>query len=228
MLLKTSEAILGVCSFAFAVYSHRGESILLSDGKNLIKSIERASPRGLFTRIVSNAYWANTDKGAEQVISEFVRAGLTEINFSTGDQHTRFVSIENVICATRAAVGGGLLVAIMVETVNERQITKEVLENHPKFKRIRQDFPHCWIRVDESPWMPLSPSVIRKYPDGMLTNSANLVTRTGCDNVLTTTTIEADGTIAACCGIGMRAIPELRLGNIHETKTGRCRQISSR
>jgi len=187
-------------------------------GKNLISAIERASTKGLFTRIVSNAYWAINDKTAKKLISDLVRAGLTEINFSTGDQHARFVDIENVIRATRAAVYAGLRVSIMIETVNERKITKEFLESHPKFKQVRKEFPNSWININESPWMPLSSSVIAKYNDGMLTNSSNVNTTKGCDNVLKTTTIEADGTIAACCGIGMRIIPELHLGNIHDTK----------
>jgi organic radical activating enzyme len=186
-------------------------------GKNLLSSIARAASHGLFTRIVSNAFWADSVSNAERTISDLVRAGLTEINFSTGDQHSRFVRVENVIRATRASVKSGMRVSIMVETVKENRITKEYLEDHPEFIQIRDDFPDSIIMVYESPWMPLSPSVINNYQDGALANSGNVSLKQGCNDVLTTTTLEADGTIAACCGIGMKLIPELRLGNIRNT-----------
>jgi len=186
-------------------------------GRNLLLAIERAASHGLATRIVTNAYWAVNDKGAEDRVSSFVNAGLTEINFSTGDQHSRFVPLENVVRATRAAVRRELTVAIMVETVKERTVTKETIENHLGFRQILQDFPHAEIKVLESPWMPLSPSVTQKYPDGIAINRRNLAMRQGCDSILSTTTIQADGRIAACCGLGMRLIPELQMGNIRDT-----------
>jgi hypothetical protein len=71
-----------------------------------------------------------------------VCAGLKEINFSTGDQHARFVPIERVIRATRAAVNAGLRVAIMVETVLERRVTKETLKSHPQYSSYSQGLPN--------------------------------------------------------------------------------------
>ena len=35
-----------------------------------------------------------------------------------------------------------------------------------------------------------------------------------CTDIMKTTTIQANGSIAACCGIGMQLIPELQVGNI--------------
>ncbi|WP_245233329.1 radical SAM protein [Paenibacillus maysiensis] len=193
-----------------------GEATLA--GQNLLKGIERASSHGITVRIVSNAHWATNDRMAERRIGEFVRAGLTEINLSTGDQHARFVPLDNVIRAARAAVKAGLRAMIMVETVLERIITKEVVENHPEFQDICNQFPSSKINILESPWMPLSPSTLNKYPDGVTVNRSNLALCKGCDSILTTTTIQADGQIAACCGLGMRKIPELKLDSIRETK----------
>jgi hypothetical protein len=65
--------------------------------------------------------------------------------------------------------------------------------------------------------MPLSPYAREEYPGGFAANSANLSQCKGCDNILTTTTLQADGTLGACCGVGMRFIPELHIGNIRQT-----------
>jgi hypothetical protein len=199
-----------------------GEATLA--GKDLLRGIERAVSHDLSVRIVTNAHWAVNDKGAERRVAEFVRAGLKEINFSTGDQHTRFVPIERVIRATRAAVRAGLQVSIMVETLKERRVTQETVENHPEFRRIRQDYPLTGINVHESPWMPLSPSIVHKYPDGIAANKTNLASFKGCDSVLSTTTVQADGRIAACCGLGMRLIPELQLGDVQDTELADAQQ----
>ncbi len=193
-----------------------GEATLA--GKNLLVGIGKAASYGLSVRLVTNAYWAVNEKAAKQRITDFVSAGLTEINFSTGDQHARFVPLENVIRATRAAVEAKLPVAIMIEVVKERKITREVVEDHPEFKRLLQDVPSAGISLMESPWMPLSSSVVHEYPGEIAINQSNLATCKGCDSVLSTTTIEADGNIRACCGIGMRQIPELLIGNIREKK----------
>ena len=193
-----------------------GEATLA--GKDLLLAIERAANLELFVRLVTNAHWAISDTKAKRYIDDLVKAGLTEINFSTGDQHTRFVPLSNVIRAAYAAARAELSVAIMVESVYERTITKETVENHPEFKRILVDFPARKIKVHESPWMPLSPYDISEYSEGIAVNQSNLATRSGCDSILTTTTIQADGKIGACCGLGMRLIPEIQLGTVYETE----------
>lgn len=186
-------------------------------GADLVTGIARAASYGLLVRIVTNAHWAIGPVAADRWIGEWVAAGLTEINYSTGDQHVRFVPLERVLCATGAAVRAGLRVSIMVETLKERRITQEVVEQHPDFLQIMREVPGAYIRIHESPWMPLSPTDIHEYPGDMVTNAANVSTRTGCNSILSTTTVEADGRIGACCGLGMRLIPELQLGDTSST-----------
>jgi len=195
--------------------------------RNLLQGIKRAASYGLPVRVVTNAYWAITDAAADRCINSFVKVGLTEINFSTGDQHMRFVPVERVIRGTRAAVKAGLPVAIMIETVKDRKITKTTLEQHDDFRSVCRDFPASRIDIMESPWMPLSPSVVADYPDHVPTNRENLPFRKGCDSVLTTTTIQADGRIGACCGIGMRLVPELQVGKIGETTLAAASKVAA-
>ena len=104
---------------------------------------------------------------------------LKEINFSTGDQHARFVKVENVIRATRASVKGKLPVSIMIENIKNRMITRQSLEEHSDLIKVYQDFPNAWINIQESPWMPLSPSEKNEYADDTLVNSKNLAARSG-------------------------------------------------
>jgi hypothetical protein len=195
--------------------------------KNLLAGIQRAALRGLPVRLVTNAYWAITDAAADQCVDTFVNAGLTEINFSTGDEHTRFVPLERLLRGTRAAVKAGVPVAIMMETRKERKVTKTTLVEHDDFRSICRDFPLSSIDIIESPWMPVSPSVVEKYSDHVAINRRNLPLRKGCDSVLTTTTIQADGRIMACCGIGARFIPELEIGRAGETKLAAAAQAAA-
>src|SRR5581483_8454936 len=185
-------------------------------GADLLEGIRLARSRGLVARMVTNGHWAVHDAAADRKIGELVDAGLNEINFSTGDQHARFVPMERVLRGARAAAKAGLTIAIMVETVNERRITKETVEKHPEFQRLREEHPDARLRLHESPWMPLIPSKVFRYPEGLAINRANLAWRAGCDSVLGTTTLQANGNLGACCGIGMKNVPELSLGNARD------------
>jgi len=192
-----------------------GEATLARD--RLISGMKRASDQGMRVRLVTNAWWATSPASAQIELRAYVEAGLSEINFSTGDQHVRFVPLDYVIAATRAAVDAGLIVAIMVETMEPRRLTKATIEGHPEFVRVRADYPGAYVAIHESPWMPLSTEPIYQYADGQAITRANLATRTGCDSVLTTLTVQANARLGACCGLGMRLIPELDVGSIHDT-----------
>jgi hypothetical protein len=192
-----------------------GEPTLAEE--TLLQGIRLASSRGTRTRVVTNAWWAKDEDAADRQIAKLIEAGLVEINISTGDEHARFVPLENALWACRAAAKIPLeSIVIIVETLAERTITKHTLFNHAQFQRIRREFPSARVVVIESPWMPLSPSKTSHYTEGMATVSQNLPVRTGCMNCLGTTTLQPDGKISACCGTGMRSIPELYLGNIGE------------
>ncbi|MCQ6274661.1 radical SAM protein [Bacillus sp. V3B] len=193
-----------------------GEATL--NKRALIAGIKKAVELNLPVRLVTNAHWGKTIDLARKMISELQDAGLSEINFSTGDQHTRFVPLDNVMNATLAAVEYNMPATIMVEIFQDRSISKSVVEDHAIFKYAINNYPYGIINIIESPWMPISTRPSYKYPLGLTTNRKNLAVTKGCDSVLSTTTILADGNIAACCGIGMRKIPELKLGNIRDTK----------
>jgi organic radical activating enzyme len=186
-------------------------------GPKLLNWIARAARGGLTTRLVTNGWWAKSDPRAEKVIESFTSAGLREINFSTGDEHARFVDLGHVLCALKAAARSTLsVICVMVELVHDRSITKAVIEADPAFRAILADNPKRKIGIIESPWMPLSYDTFNQYPVGVPLNEANVGAKTGCSSCLGTTTLQADGQLGACCGLGMRKIPELQLGNIEQ------------
>jgi hypothetical protein len=121
----------------------------------------------------------------------------------------RFVPIDNVARAIVAALDARYVVQVMIEYVERRVVTKEALLSHPDLMA-RQDRDR--IEVTQSPWMPLSPNRTEKYPPGDAVDASNVHARSGCSSVLRTYTIEPEGNIGACCGLGMGSIPELYAG----------------
>lgn len=182
---------------------------------DLVKCIRRAKSYNMATRVVSNAQWATSPTVAEKGIQELMDAGLDEINYSTGDEHVRFIPLPNVLNAIRASVRAGMPTALMFELransrVDEKQLladietlaSKELMDKHFTFIR--------------SPWMPIRPDNIAEYPDGLYANKQNVAHRRGCESVLSNYVVQGSGKIAPCCGLGMRTVPELQIGSALE------------
>ena len=182
---------------------------------DLLCAISESTRLGFPTRIVTNAHWALSLSDAKKKIQELVDSGLSEINYSTGDEHTRFIPLDRVIYATIAAIEKSLPVHIMIELVKKRSIIKNSIMKNPLITNLSKDKRDC-IKIVESPWMPLSPDQIEEYPESVTTNRLNLSARSGCDNILQTYTVQADGKIGACCGLGLRLISELNVGTTND------------
>lgn len=179
--------------------------------EDLLISIKHAAQKGLKSRLVTNAYWASSIAEANIRIQSLVDAGLAEINFSTGDEHIRFIPIDNVAFATVAALARAISVSVMIEFREGREITKEVFLNHPAINSLPINIVKL-VNIIESPWMPLNPLETARYPEGVAFNSDNLHTAKGCNSVLQSYVLTGDNTVASCCGLGMRLIKELNVG----------------
>jgi MoaA/NifB/PqqE/SkfB family radical SAM enzyme len=193
-----------------------GETTLRWD--DLLLCIERAHQLGLPTRVVTNAHWARTAVEAEARLDELLAAGLDEINFSTGDEHARFVPVAHVANAAAAAVNRDMVAYIMVELREPREVTAEHLLAEPAIASLPPALREN-VRPSESPWMPVRPYEIASYPDGVAASKESLPGTVGCESVLQTYTVQADGRIGACCGLAMRLVPELSVGNVKENDT---------
>jgi hypothetical protein len=194
--------------FANVVFTG-GEATLRWD--DLLTSIKHATGKGLRTRLVTNAYWATSPEEALRRVRLLTDAGLNEINFSTGDEHVRFIPMDQVAYAVAASLEQSLAISVMIELRAERNITRDKFLSHPVIQSLPAELTKL-VNILESPWMPLNPSKQEQYPEGVAINSDNVHAQKGCDSVLQSYVLAGDGRVAACCGLGMRLIKELNVG----------------
>lgn len=179
---------------------------------DLLKAIQYTVSLDMPARIVTNAHWAVSPQRAEHYVAELCSAGLNEINYSTGDEHVHFIPLDRIINAVVAAVEAGLRTCVMVELRSERRVTGDQILEDARIKSLTPAQTKL-LSVHESPWMPMNPEMKELYPEGLAANESNVRMRTGCDSVLQTYVMQADGRVGACCGLGMRLIPELNVGH---------------
>ena len=179
----------------------------------LIAGIQLATELDLPTRLVTNAHWAQSDVETLRILQDLIDAGLREINFSTGDEHVRFVPVENVVLATLAALRTKLTVALMIETRKSSAVTRQSLLDLLTVASLDASVLER-LSIIESPWMPLNPNTVAEYPEGMVVNRSNIHASRGCESVLQTYVVGGDGRVSACCGLGMRLIEELKVSNV--------------
>jgi hypothetical protein len=190
-----------------------GEPFLL--GKDLDAAVKYAASANLFTRIVSNAYWAINESYALERLGELQQVGLCEVNFSTGKFHQKSVPIQNVINGTLAANKLGMICAIMIELHGNNSYDKacflkedqlsDILESQESRRR---------LFIFESPWVDVSKDASQELGDCHLITSETLKRRTGCTSIIGAVAIDPDERLGACCGITSKQIPELIVGNL--------------
>ena len=175
-----------------------------------MRGIRHAHDLGFPVRLVTNAHWATDLDTTREKLAELIDHGLSEINYSTGDEHMRFIPLERVVYGIVAACERAFRVHVMVEMKKESGITRSTVMEQPLIAQMTEE-QHRWLSVVASPWMPLSHTASYQYPEGNAVTRENLGVRSGCDSVLQTYTVQADGRIGACCGLGLRAISELNV-----------------
>lgn len=168
----------------------------------LLQAMRRSAFWSLPVRLVTNAHWADDDAAAESRLFEWMCAGLVELNISTGDRHARFVPLDNVICAATAAARLCLQASVIVEAAEPNAIAKSV----------RERLAGTSVAIINWTWSELTPFP-KTRPAGAV-NRSNLSQCTGCDSLLTATTLQANGIVSPCCGLGIRFVPELQVGHI--------------
>lgn len=112
--------------------------------------------------------------------------------------------------ATAASIAAmlGFSVSIMIEKHARGAITRSSVLDGLAAAGMTDDSLKN-VAIVESPWMPVDYRKTAIYPEGVAVNAGNLNSRDTCSSVLATYTLQGDGKMGACCGIGMRMIPEL-------------------
>jgi MoaA/NifB/PqqE/SkfB family radical SAM enzyme len=188
----------------------------LTYGKRLESVIRYAADKYLSVRIVTNGFWAKTYDKACQKIEQLVVAGLKEINFSTGDDHLEYVPIEYIENGILASLRFGLMTVVNVESNNDREFTSKLLLRDSKLQEFVKKgelliLNGIWIAFHESTANAINASLAK----GQKYHIPNLERR--CTNLFNTITIDPNHRVLACCGITVKHIKYMDLGDARKS-----------
>ena len=125
-----------------------GECFLL--GSELDKLVKHASGYGHNTRFVSNGYWGFSPAAARKRLDKLVACGLTEANFSTGDQHGVYVKPEYVRNGAVAACDLGLDTVVTIELFQE---SKFPIDDFLNDANVVRHVEAGKLAIKMAPWM---------------------------------------------------------------------------
>lgn len=183
-----------------------GECFTLGD--HLIEAISLASSLGLATRCVTNGYWAKTDQSANSWLQKLKKAGLTEINFSTGDHHSKYVPLNTVLRGVHTMCEAGVPTAVNIELFEESK-TKPILKS--VFRQWQEKYPK--LSIHYGLWIPNGGKTKLKHSDFFQWKQKQTRCR-GCDSVLSTLAIRPDEKIIDCCGLYLDYVHEMIVGDL--------------
>jgi hypothetical protein len=185
-----------------------GECFLL--GRDLDELVKAAADAGFVTRFVSNGYWATSREAARKRLERLRRGGLTEANFSTGEQHGRFVPPEYVRHGAIAAAEMGLTSLVVVDSFGTSRFDFEAFVSDPEFSRRVEDGS---IIMKVSPWIRFGGERRISYTKRCL-RELNLQRLEGCVSVLKVVGITPKDEVILCCGLAVEQIPEMKAGTL--------------
>jgi len=182
-----------------------GECFLLK--QDLYAAIAHAHRRSLRTRCVTNGFWGKTQKFCLAAVRQLVHAGIDEINISTGRDHQQWIPVKSVIRAAQTLVENGIVTLVTVEMDVPGSECLQRLANDPDIRGLLRQ-PELF-RLQCNSWMPFhETSQMRRELD----DKSEL--RSGCRQLFHNVTLTPKGELAACCGLTMEHIPEMKLGRL--------------
>ena len=172
-----------------------GEPFLLQE--ELVSAISYVNNKQKLSRIVSNAFWARSYKQAYHTLRALKEAGLTEINYSTGDEHQEFVPYDNIVYACRAALDLALPVAVNIETNEYKKFNRSVLDKDIRLHKYRNEPSFI---ITNGQWVTYKKE--SDYEKKTLPQSKEFISQSedGCDTLFNNITISPDGKLLSCCG----------------------------
>ncbi|MCM1491181.1 MAG: hypothetical protein NC095_10215 [Muribaculum sp.] len=180
----------------------------------LLALIRHVHTYNLVCRVVTNGFWASSKENALNILTQCKKAGLNEINFSTGDDHLEFVPLENIINGIEVSVNLGLTVVVNIESGKDRRF------NISEFIKDQRISKYLNPRNSETPrlsvingmWMPFTRESINFLPT--LNPELYHPCMDRCKNLFGSITISPNNRLLACCGLPVLYIKYLDLGNI--------------
>lgn len=210
-----------------------GEPLLLGD--DLFTSLSHIRSRGLSSRIVTNAYWANSEKRAEEITRKLREAGLDEINISIDDFHLPFIAPQNVKRAFDAAIKLDFAAVIIVHCMgpntkfNDAELDELLGVSLPRIYNeagesdlraaLRASAARPYVAVANNSLQFIGRGVVELRPEDVKFD-ARWDTRSrelgGCRYAVRSAAVSPSGRLLTCCGFEVAGNEVLDLGDLHE------------
>jgi len=191
-------------SLAVVVFTG-GEATLLK--ADLIDAIAEATALGLATRVVTNGSWGKVPDRARHMAGKMAQAGLSEINLSSGKDHQEWVPHTSVVNAAEAAFDAGISTLITVEADTADGRSLRTFVEDPTIRALMSD----GLRLQSNSWMEF------KRTDDKRSHVLSTAIRVEpCEQVHRNIVITPYREVAACCGLTLEHIPEMKLGKLDD------------
>lgn len=201
-------------------------SVVFTGGEPLLKieevkkAIGYASWHKLWSRVVTNSYWATSYQAALEMLGELKLAGLCEINLSCDDLHQEHIPLEQVRNAFQAAGTLDLPVLIAHKQIKDCRITPASIaeflgvelteyregEENPRTNLFSSSLT---VPVGHQAGCPETEYDI-VYPASESAWSAP------CSSILSSIIVSPVKEVRICCGMIDQRVPELTVGNLVE------------
>jgi len=185
-----------------------GECFLL--GRDLDTAIRACAQKNLMTRCVTNGYWAKSKKDAIDRLDNLKNAGLTEINFSTGDEHQQYVPLDSVINGVEAGVNLGMSTVVVIEGHLKSKFNASTFYQHSDVIALSKTAAaQKLLHVMSNVWVCNDTICGREQKKTK-----------GCVNILDTFAITPDQHLVSCCGLAVMDIKEMDMGKLENGNIG--------
>lgn len=149
--------------------------------------------------IMSNGSWAKHPVQAGQTARELKNAGVTEVYFSTGVDHQKFVDEQTILNSIKACQEVGIYCELDVESEVDDSTIKRLIAN-PKLKK---------VEIDELNWIAWKTRELRTSEK---MKRIDPFTGCGCDMLWKTCYVNSENKVQACCGQFNNLMPQMLLG----------------
>ena len=185
-------------------------------GRELNQIIKYASSKGLLTRVVTNGYWAKSTEIAYKKLKKLVEDGLTEINFSTGDEHQAWIPYNNIMNGTISALEVNLTTVINVESSKLKKFSVKQILTDERLEKYRHLFGNKLIVLGGT-WIPFLKSTKEEY-DKIESEKDQFIScvqkAERCKILFSSISISPINNMITCCGLLVNYINYLHLGSV--------------
>lgn len=107
-----------------------GEPLIYLD--DLCELLRICRNHGMYTRVVSNGFWAKTIECADRYLIQLKESGLSQLRLSYSRWHQKHVARENIVNAARSCIKNGLeyFVSFVTDFSEQDDVFEDYLRKH--------------------------------------------------------------------------------------------------